>query len=322
MKVNPTVVLHTDKPQATLNLVKKKHPDLTFLTCETYAELPSVIEKSSAAVVYSVRFAGTPDFPRQALLDSDTVKWIAVGGSGTDHLQPWRSDQLTVTNAAGVAADMMAEYVLGSLLNFRLGLRHFHKMQQAKTWFAGSVTPIEGSTALILGLGHTGCAVARRFNSMGMHVVGTRARTTATEFVDEVHPPESLFDLLPRADVIVCTVPLIKSTRNLLSTEAFDCLKPGCVLIDVSRGGVVNEQALLSALESGKLHAAALDVFEQEPLSANHPFWNMDNVLLTPHCSSVYEGWESKSVELFSANLSRYCEGRPLQNIVDPDRGY
>ena len=322
MSSNPKVVLHTDEPSAALQLLEQQHPNLPFLTCDTYKDLPPLIERVGPEVIYSVRFAGTPEFPRRALLDCNSVKWIAVGGSGTDHLQPWDPDKLTVTNSAGVAADMMAEYVLGCLLNFKLGLRHFHNLQKEKIWHAGKVAPIEGSTTLILGLGKTGCAVARRLNLMGMYVIGTRASVLATEFVDEVHPPESLRDLLPRADVIVCTVPLINSTRNLLSTEAFNCLKSGCILIDVSRGGVVNEQALLNALESGKLYAAALDVFEQEPLPDSHPFWNMDNVIVTPHCSSVYDGWELNSVELFSANLARYCENSPLQNIVDPNKGY
>jgi len=217
---------------------------------------------------------------------------------------------------------MMAEYVLGCLLSFRLELRQFHTLQKKNQWGVAKVTPIEGSTALILGLGKTGCAVARRLHLMGIHVIGTRARVSQTDFVDEVHPPESLMNLLPRADVIVCTVPLLDSTRNLLSVDAFNSLKPGCVLIDVSRGGVVNEHALIQALESGNLHAAALDVFEREPLPNDNPLWNMDNVMVTPHCSSVYEGWEINSVKMFSDNLARYCENLSLQNIVDPDRGY
>jgi len=253
MSANPTVVLHTDEPQQALALIEEQHPNLKILTCNTYGGLPSVIDKANPEVIYSVRFAGTPDFPRQALLDAKSVKWVAVGGSGTDHLQPWNPDQLTVTNSAGVAASMMAEYVLGCLLNFSLGLRHFHRLQKERKWLAGKVAPVEGSTALIIGLGKTGCAVARRFQLMGMHVIGTRARVCDTDFVDEVHTAESLSDLLPRADVVVCTVPLIDSTRNLLSTKAFNNMKPGCILIDVSRGGVVDQQALLNALQAEKL---------------------------------------------------------------------
>jgi len=322
MSTSPVVLLHTNKPADTEAKVREHHPDLSIHTCDSYAALPSMLDSTAAEVVYSVRFAGTPDFPREALLSAKQVKWISVGGSGTDHLQPWDINNIQVTNAAGVAADMMAEYVLGCLLSFRLSLRDFHQAQNESRWIAGQVSPIKGSTALLLGLGKTGCAVAKVFKSMGIQVLGTRARPEDTPCVDEVHGPDNLYQLLPRADVIVCTLPLLESTRSILSSTHFALLRSHCILIDVSRGGVVDETALLNALNNKQLAGAALDVFSHEPLPEDHPFWQMQNVIVTPHCSSVYAGWELNSAEMFAHNLARYRRGQTLHNVVDPTRGY
>ncbi|MEZ5778605.1 MAG: D-2-hydroxyacid dehydrogenase [Paracoccaceae bacterium] len=319
---SPVVLLHTDAPDTALAIVAAAHPDLTVYTCDSYAALPAALAETGADVVYTVRFAGTPGFPRDSLVGSPTVRWISVGGSGTDHLLPWDPSRLTVTNAAGVASDMMAEYALGAMLAFSLDLRGFARRQAERRWTSQRVAPIEGRTLLILGLGQTGRASARRAKAMGMTVLGVRARPQPTEHVDEVHGMEALADLWPRADFVLVCVPLLPATRGLVGVDAFKTMKPGAVLIDVSRGGVVAEQALIAALRGGHLKGAALDVFETEPLPVDHPLWGMENVILTPHCSSVYDGWDEKSVAMFAQNLGRYRRGEPLVNIVDPERGY
>jgi phosphoglycerate dehydrogenase-like enzyme len=316
------VLLHTNDPGPAREIVAAAHPDLRIETCDSYAALPARVAQCAAEVVFSVRFAGTPGFPRAALVESGAVRWVSVGGSGTDHLAPWDPARVTVTNAAGVAADMMAEYALGAMLSFSLDLRGFSRAQAERRWIAGRVAPIEGRTLLVLGLGHTGRATARRAKAMGMTVLGLRARPQPTAHVDEVHPVDALPALLPRADFILCCTPLTPATRGLVSASAFAAMKPGAVLIDVSRGGVVDEPALIGALRAGRLGGAALDVFATEPLPAVNPLWGFDNVIVTPHCSSVYAGWEAKSVTLFSENLARWRRGETLHNVVDPDRGY
>jgi phosphoglycerate dehydrogenase-like enzyme len=157
---------------------------------------------------------------------------------------------------------------------------------------------------------------------MEMEVLSVRARPAPTEAVDEVRGIEALPQLLSRADFVLVCVPLLASTRGLIGAEAFASLKPGAVLVDVSRGGVVEEAALMAALDGGRLKGAALDVFATEPLPPEHPLWGYPNALVTPHCSSVYEGWDLNSVALFAENLARFRAGEPLENIVDPARGY
>ncbi|TPL00640.1 MULTISPECIES: D-2-hydroxyacid dehydrogenase [unclassified Mesorhizobium] len=322
MSARPTVILHTDKPAGALALLAEAHPDLDVHASDTYAGLPALIEQTGAEVVYSIRFDGTPRYPRQALVESPTVKWVSIGGSGTDHLGRWDPAHVTVTNSAGVAAGMLAEYALGAMLSFSLDLRGFERLQQARQWGGGRVEPIDGKTVLILGLGKTGEAVARRAQAMGMRTLGIRARPKAMPALDEVHGPDALLALVGRADFIVCCVPLLPTTRGLLGKAAFAAMKPSAVLIDISRGGVVEEAALLNALDSGRIKGAALDVFATEPLPAGHPLWAYENVAVTPHCAAVYDGWDIKSVRMFADNLARYRKGQPLENVVNPERGY
>ncbi|MCV2868413.1 D-2-hydroxyacid dehydrogenase [Defluviimonas sp. WL0002] len=318
----PVVLLHTDLPDAARSIVVSHHPDLTIATCESYDGLSAALAESGADVVYSVRFGGGPGFPRAALVESPKVRWVSVGGSGCDHLMPWKPEHVTVTNAAGVAADMMAEYVLGTALAFSLDLKGFARAQAERRWIDGRVTPIGGRTLLVLGLGKTGQAAAMRAKAMGMSVLGVRARPQPTPNFDEVHGLDALSRLWPRADFILVCVPLLPSTRGLVDAAAFGAMKTGAVLIDVSRGGVCDEAALIEALRTGRLKGAALDVFAQEPLPQESPLWAMENVILTPHCSSVYDGWAEKSVKMFCENLKRYRSGEALTNVVDPVRGY
>ena len=155
-----------------------------------------------------------------------------------------------------------------------------------------------------------------------MHTIGVRARPAAVAHVDEVHGADALPELLPQADFVVVCVPLLESTRGMLGRAAFAAMKPEVVIVDVSRGTVIEEAALLDALNRRAIRGAALDVFATEPLPPDHPIWGYDNVIVTPHCSSVYEGWEEKSLSLFCDNLDRYRRGDPLRQIVDPVRGY
>jgi phosphoglycerate dehydrogenase-like enzyme len=322
MAADPIVLLHTDHPSAALSVLHETHPDLTVSACGSYGGLPDAIQRTGAEVVYSVRFDGTPRFPRRALVESPTVRWVSVGGSGTDHLGSWDPSRLAVTNAAGVAADMLAEYALGAMLSFSLDLRGFAQHQKARRWTAGHVEPIGGKTVLIIGLGKTGQAIARRAQAFGMTTLGIRARPRAMAEADEVHGPDSLLALLPRADFVVCCLPLSATTRGMLGAAAFSAMKPSTVLVDISRGGIVDEEALIAALEAGSIKGAALDVFATEPLPAEHRLWGYDNVIVTPHCAAVYDGWDVQAVRMFADNLTRYRSGQPLENLVDPRRGY
>ena len=292
------------------------------MECTSYEGLPEAVRTFRPDIVYSVRFAGTPGFPKDALFGPGGPKWVANGGAGTDHLGHWDTDRVTVTNAAGVAADMMAEYVMGGFLHFTLDVPGLQLDKAHQVWRNRTVRPLKGATLLILGLGHTGRALALRAKAFGMNVIGTRANPVEMAHVDEVHPPKELMSLLPRADFIAVATPLTERTRSLLGARQLSAVRHGAILADVSRGGVIDQNALQANLETGQIAAAVLDVFEEEPLRPESEFWRMENVLLSPHCSSVFDGWDAASFAFFLSNLERWQEGKVLKNIVDPELGY
>ncbi|RKF13407.1 D-2-hydroxyacid dehydrogenase [Roseovarius spongiae] len=319
----PRILLHNDDTDAMKARLAEAAPDAEIATCNDYAGLAGMLAEFRPDVVYGVCFAGRSGYPREALLGPDGPRWITVAGSGVDHLRMWDEEKVTVTNSAGVAAAMMAEYVLGAILHFAIDIPGLMLDQAAHHWeSARQVTPIHGKTMLIVGLGHTGQAVAARAKALGLRVIGTRARPVETEHVDEVHSPDSLPGLWPRADFVVVSVPLLPATRGLVGAEALGAMKESAILVDVSRGGVVDGAALVNALRGGAIAAAALDVFDPEPLPVDSPIWDLENVLISPHCSAVYEGWGMASLELFIDNLARWRRGETLANIVSPARGY
>ncbi len=316
------LIVHAAEPEPLIARLQATHADVAMTPCDSYAAMDGLVEDVQPDIVYSIRFAGTPGFPRDALIGPAGPKWISVGGSGIDHLRGWDTSRTTVTNSAGVAAHAMAEYIIGCALHFSLDIPGLNADKRQRTWPGRIMTPLRGKTLLIVGLGSTGKQVARLAKALGMMVIGTRARPSPVDHVDEVHAGDRLGELWSRADIIAVCAPLLESTRNLIDQQAFAAMKESTVLIDVSRGGIVNQQALIDALASGKMKAAALDVFETEPLPPDNPLWEIENALISPHCSSVFDGWELDSLDMFSDNLSRWKKGEPLENVVDPDRGY
>jgi len=319
----PRILIHNNDTNGMSERLSQAVPDVEVTTCNSYGELPAVVEKFRPDAVYSICFQGRSGFPREALLEGNGPSWVSVGGSGVDHLATWDTDKVTVTNSAGVAAAMMAEYAFGAMLHFTLDITGLNADKVNRHWNSGRLMlPLHGKTMLIVGLGHTGQAVAARAKAFGMHVIGTRARPADMDNVDEVHASEALPDLWERADFIVLSVPLLPSTRDLVDARAFAAMKPSAVLIDVSRGGVLNGAALTNAMRNQAIAGAALDVFDPEPLDPSSPIWDLENVIISPHCSSVYEGWNNASFEMFIENIARWRSGETLNNIVSPKRGY
>jgi len=323
MTDTPRILIHTSDPAPMLARLGEVAPEIDARGHDSYEGLDAVLAAFRPDIVYSVAFRGRAGFPRNELLGPDGPRWIAVGGAGVDHLTPWDAGAVIVTNAAGVAAPVIAEYVFGSVLHFTLDIDGLAADRAARHWNAQRLmTPLAGKTLLIVGLGHTGRAVAARAKAFGMEVIGTRARPEPMDNVDEVHGADALPALWGRADIVVLSVPLLGSTRGLVDVRALMAMKPDAILVDVSRGGVLDGAALVNAMRGGQLRGAALDVFETEPLPAASPLWGLDRVILSPHCSAVWEGWAMHAFDLFLDNLARWRRGDALVNIASPDRGY
>lgn len=318
----PRVLIHSLEPDIAIEALNQTHPDIEVSICTDDQLLSRSVNDFKPEIVFSVRNSGG-DFPRAALVDSPTVKWISNAGSGVNHLMPWDPSRITVTNTAGVAADMMAEYALGIMLYFSLDIRGLSLDKDNRHWQPDrQVEPLQNKTLALVGLGKTGLALAKKARALDMQVIGVRARPKSTANVDRVYSTDELGQALSEADYIVFCLPLLDSTRGLMGTEEFGLLKPSAVIIDVSRGGIVQENALINALEQGRIRGAGLDVFETEPLPKDSRLWSFENVIISPHCSSVYQGWEKLSAQMFAENLKRWRNHQRLNNIVDPDRGY
>jgi len=317
------ILLHAADPALLTPPVQAAAPAATVIGCDSYAALPGMVADLAPDIVFTIRFAGTPGFPAAALTGPKGPGWVSVGGSGVDHLGTWDAARTVVTNAAGVGADQMAEYVIGAALHFRLDVPGLIADRAAQHWRRDRVMrPLRGGVALIIGLGRTGQAVADRARAMGMQVIGVRNTPAPMDGIATVHPPSELPTLWPLADLVVVCTPLTPATRGLIGKGAIAAMKRDAVIVDVSRGEVIDGQALAAALKAGHLAGAALDVFETEPLPPGHPLWTAPRTLISPHCSSVFDGWELATIAMFCDNLRRHQRGEPLANIVQPARGY
>jgi phosphoglycerate dehydrogenase-like enzyme len=265
-----------------------------------------------------------------------TLEWVHSGsaGVGSSLHATMRRSGVRFTNSAGIHGPPIAETVLAMLLYFFRGLDLAAVAQQRGEWdpepFFRADTPvreISGATVGIVGYGGIGREVGERLSSLGARVLGLRrsaAPAPPTPGVEILHGmgEEGLGALLDRSDALVITAPETAETRGLLSRERLARLRPGAVIVNVARGSLVDEEALLEGLRSGRIRGAGLDVFGTEPLPAGSPLWACPNALITPHVSGVSHGFWRREVDLILENLRRWQAGQPLQNEVDFDLGY
>ncbi len=262
-------------------------------------------------------------FPPEIVKDAPKLRWISSTGAGVDMVmaaREWLPKGVPVTRMVHVFDTVMAEYVLGYLLAVQLDARRAFRQQESRTW-AGWVFPaLRGSTAVVVGLGSIGSEVARTLQAHGLKVIGVSRTGQPVEGLDEVHTVDRLDIVLPRADFLVLVVPLTPETRGLIDGRRLGLLRKGAVLVNICRGAVVREPDLVEALESNRLRFAVLDVFEQEPLPPESPFWSMENVIVTPHMSGPDDA--PVNAARFLENYRRFQAGEPLHGQVDFERGY
>jgi phosphoglycerate dehydrogenase-like enzyme len=226
-----------------------------------------------------------------------------------------------LTNAKGIHAPYCAEHAFALLLGLTRGLQHYVHDQDARQWRARPLIEIGGWTLGLIGLGGFGREMAQRGKGFGMYVLGLDPYCAKLPpHVDEA--TTDLDGLLCRSDVVMIACPHTAETHHLLDARALAQMKPTAYLISVTRGGVVDEAALIDALQGERIAGAGLDVFEQEPLPEESPLWELDNVILTPHAAGRSQNRPRPTVELFCDNLRRYLEGMPLRNVVDKGLGF
>lgn len=257
------------------------------------------------------------------------VRWIQATSAGASEqfaaadLTPQQRQRLAVTTAVGVHAVPLAEFALLGLLALTKDIGRIHADQRARRWTHYPNRELAGGTLLIVGLGEIGVATAHRARAFGMRVVGVKRHPGGPiPDIDEVHPPAALPDLAPAADAVVLSLPATAETRGLFGRELIARLPSHAIVVNVGRGAVVDEAALVTALREGRLAGAALDVTTVEPLPPDSPLWGLPNVLLTPHTMALSPAENARIVDLFADNLRRFLDRRPLRNLVDPELFY
>lgn len=246
------------------------------------------------------------------------LRWIHTLAAGVDTLlfDELCESTVVVTNGRGVFADALAEFAIASMLYFNRDFPRLLEQQRARRWEPFTVERLEGKTVGIVGYGSIGRAVGRLASALGMKVLATRRRT------DGDGPLVALDGLLRAADFVVVATPLTAATRGLIGEPQFRAMNPRAVLVNLGRGPVVDERALVSALSEHRIRGAALDVFEVEPLPPDHPLWALDNVLLSPHSADHTADSLHRAMDVFLENLARFRREEPLRNVVDPHSRY
>lgn len=261
------------------------------------------------------------DLPRVA----PKLEWIHVIGAGIEHLLPltWLPPGVRLVNNRGVHAPKAGEYVVMALLMLNNAIPALFTHQRNARWEEIFSTTIEGKTVAVIGVGHMGGTAARRAKSLGMKVLGVRRSGRPHRYVDEMHRPEKLHEVLRRADFVIVTIPVTAETKHMIGKRELDVLKPGAGLINLGRAEVVDYDALRRKLANGAIAGAVLDVFDPEPLPASSPLWKTPNLVITPHVASDdREAYIPRTLDLVLDNAGRRLAGRKLKNVVDPSRGY
>jgi D-2-hydroxyacid dehydrogenase (NADP+) len=302
----------------------KLKPDIVHLPDDPQARLAQA-DCDRIEVTMQTRDVRFSDFFKpygDTLVAANNLQWAHFHSTAIEQhafVPPLLARGVKLTTSAGSNGEPVAQTAIAGLLMLARKFPHWMNAQQRHAWepLRGDAAPadLRGQTVMVVGLGNIGMPVARFCHALGMHVIGIRRTPKkADDPVDEIHPVGEISNLLPRCQWLVLACPYTKETHHLVNAGTLRQLPRGAALINVARGRVADEPALIDALKSGHVSCAYLDVFEKEPLPPESPLWELPNVILTPHNASVSAGNDRRSAEIFLANLERWARGEPLVN--------
>jgi phosphoglycerate dehydrogenase-like enzyme len=314
-------------PKSFIDRLRAQFPQHTFLEAWDRDAIRRQLPDADVAF--------TPFIDRDVFPAARRLKWVQSPAVGVGSLMfpELHASPVVITSAKGIRARSIAEHVVGVTIALARRLPHAIRAQAAHRWAqdelegpASGVWTLSGRQLLIVGLGSIGLEVAKLAVPFGLSVSGIRRRPGRSggdvPAGVSVHGPESLPDLLGNADVIVLSMPHTPHTRAIIGRRELETVKRGALLINIARGKLVDDAAVVDALRDGRLGAAALDVFTREPLEATSPYWDLPNVIVTPHTAGAMADYWTPLVSLFSENLQRFESGRELLNVVDKVAGY
>jgi phosphoglycerate dehydrogenase-like enzyme len=311
------ILLFRDLPAATIDLLQCQYPEHTISQATNVQKLGDYLP--DAEIIFG-------NVPPPLLSQAKALRWLQIVSSGFDEYRNMEAHGCILTTAHGLHAAALAEHVLFGMLLFARNHPLFSVQQRNRVWDRKVHTPfiLSGQTVGLIGYGEIGREVARRCRAFGMiiNAVKLSPAVSSPPELDSLGGAEHLDRLLATADHIVLGLPLTAQTRNFLDERRISLMKPGACLYNVARGGLVDESALLGRLQDRTLRGALLDVFAQEPLPADSPFWQLENCIVTPHVAGHYDQLPSALYRLFQDNLARFLTNRPLRNVASFSRGY
>ena len=319
-----TVLILADAKEPQVEFLFKRLTGVKIVAANSAVELAG--DAKEATVIY--QWSGSKELLAQAFAACPNVKWVHSRSAGLEQtLFPHLRDSVVMlTNGSGVFSPALGEFVLGAILYFAKDFRRLVRNQMARRWEQFDVQMAAGKTVGIVGYGDIGRAVATRVKAIGMKVLALKRHpekgANPDSLVEETFGPERRVEMISQCEYVVVTAPLTPETRGMIGEAEIAAMRGEAVVINVGRGAVIDEKALVRALGEGRIKGAALDVFEQEPLPAGHALYGMENVLLSPHSADHTTDWLDNAMEFFAEQCERYLDGKTLLNVVDKKLGY
>ena len=321
---NETVLVLADPAEPQLRQLAQLPRETSIAVGKT----PEAFERaaSDATVIFAWSLSGK--LLRDVFQMAPRIRWVHTRAAGMDaYLFPELVvSPAIVTNGSGVFSAALGEFALAAILYFAKNFRHLVRSQMDGRWNPLNPLEISGKTVGIVGYGDIGRAVATRVRHMGMRVLGMTRRGpllyNADPLVSQIFGPADRIEMIEQCDYIVVAAPLTPDTRGLIGEAEFAAMKPDAVVINIGRGPVIDEAAMIRALTDKRIKGAALDVFDTEPLPDGHPLYQLENVLLSPHCADHTPNWLEDSMRFFLNNFERYRKREPLLNVVEKQLGY
>ncbi len=318
-----TLLVLAHPAESQLKMLDRLPEGTTIAVGESLEAFERVAAGADAILVWS----GTRALLQRIWAIAPRVQWVHSRAAGLDGVlfRELIESPVPLTNGSGVFSRSLGEFVAAAALYFAKDFRRMMRNQAAGRWEQFDVEEVHGKTMGIVGYGDIGRASAERGKALGMRVIALRKRPEKSQgdsLIDEVFAPDRLLDLMGQSDYVVSAAPLTPETKGLIGAEAIAAMKPTGVLMNVGRGPVIDEAALVAALREKRIRGAALDVFETEPLPAGHPYYSFENLLLSPHCADHTPTWLEDAMQFFVENFERFRLGEPLKNVVEKRLGY
>jgi phosphoglycerate dehydrogenase-like enzyme len=312
---NTVLVLHHE-PDRYFETLCARFPELHFHRACNDLEVAKQMADLRPQILLSFRCDPISTKVQTMAVREPCVRWVQVAGAGYDHLGDLTEIACPVTTCAGVLSRFQAETVIGAMINLNFGFFRYQQQQQEKLYRKLPWRSLEGQNLLLIGLGNIGRAVAVNARHFGMHVTAVRSRLQDSPEADVVCTPDQLPGLLPEADFVSLHLPYSAATHHYFEAKMFEAMKKSAYFINTARGNIVDEDALVTALQEKTISGAYLDVFREEPIPQSSQLWQLDNALLTPHYCDAVEDWHDRFADFFSENLQRWVTGEKLHNRI------